>query len=125
MNITLLEVVGLGLGAIVVRGLFTAHETMSKNKKSASAENMVVNPTTIPTISIEHEGHGLINQVDKKNRQGEPYPIAYDPANDFLPRYRWPDGSVWSPEYNPVDSFKPLTFHNSFVLRIDKPLLSA
>ena len=88
---------------------------MKESKKTANAENMVVNPTTIPTISIEHEGYGLINQVDKKNRQGEPYPIAYDPANDFLPRYRWPDGSVWSPEYNPVDSFRPLDYQVSQV----------
>jgi hypothetical protein len=115
MNITLIEVFGLGVGAIVVGSLLKAHESMKESKKTANAENMVVNPTTIPTISIEHEGYGLINQVDKKNRQGEPYPIAYDPANDFLPRYRWPDGSVWSPEYNPVDSFRPLDYQVSQV----------
>ena len=115
MNITLIEVSGLGLGAIVVRRVLKAHESAKEVQERADAENMVVNPTTIPTISIEQEGHGLINQVDKQNRQGEPYPIAYDPANDFLPRYRWPDGSVWSPEYNPVDSFRPLDYQVSQV----------
>lgn len=115
MNITLLEVLGIGLGAIVVRSLIKAPQLMKDVKGVADAENMVVNPTTIPTMSVEREGHGLINQVDEQNRQGEPYPIAYDPANDFLPRYRWPDGSVWSPEYNPVDSFRPLDYQVSQV----------
>ncbi len=106
MNITLLEVFGIGLGAMVVRSIIKTSKFMKDVKDIANAENMVVNPTTIPTI---------INQVDEQNRQGEPYPIAYDPANDFLPRYRWPDGSVWSPEYNPVDSFRPLDYQVSQV----------
>ncbi len=110
MNLTFFEFLGIGVGVIVIRNLLKAHE---KVKESREAENLVVNPTTIPNLTIEHEGHGLINQIDKQNRQGEPYPIAYDPVNDFLPRYRWPDGTVWSPDYNPVDSFRPLDYQVS------------
>ena len=33
---------------------------------------------------------------------------AFDPVNDFLPRYRYPTDSAWSPAYNPAAPYRPL-----------------
>lgn len=33
---------------------------------------------------------------------------AYDPVNDFLPRYRYPSDSAWSPKYNPAAPYRQM-----------------
>jgi len=33
---------------------------------------------------------------------------AFDPVNDFLPRYRYPADSAWSPAYNPAAPYRQL-----------------
>ena len=38
------------------------------------------------------------------------YPLAFDPALDFLPRYRYPPHSSWNEAYNPSDPFRPLDY---------------
>ena len=45
------------------------------------------------------------------------YTERYDPVNDFMPRYRWPDDTVWGPNYDPVDPFRPADYQRVQVVR--------
>ena len=42
--------------------------------------------------------------------RAESYPQTFDRAQDFLPRYRYPEDSDWSNDYNPADPFRPLDY---------------
>ena len=46
---------------------------------------------------------------EKKADEGH-YPNTYDPVQDFLPRYRYPEDSDWSNSYNPTDPYRPLDY---------------
>lgn len=46
---------------------------------------------------------------EKKADEGH-YPNTYDPVQDFLPRYRYPEDSDWSNSYNPADPYRPLDY---------------
>ena len=45
------------------------------------------------------------------------YTERYDPVNDFMPRYRWPEDTVWGPNYDPVDPFRPSDYQRIQVVR--------
>ena len=45
------------------------------------------------------------------------YTERYDPVNDFMPRYRWPEDTVWGPNYDPVDPFRPADYQRVQVVR--------
>jgi hypothetical protein len=118
MGLTILEIAGVGIGALVVMNLVKTKKTLkdSGDKKMTSPPNTSQDDTNFnngqPGVMMAESS--LINQRNYEQNitqeKGKPYPIAFDPANDFLPRYRWPDGSVWSPAYNPVDSYRPLDY---------------
>ena len=115
MSLNLIEILGLGVGVILIKAVVEINKGTKKVVKnispSESSENPNFNNGQPGVMSAESS---LINQRNYKQNitqeQGEPYPIAFDPVSDFLPRYRWPDGSVWSPAYNPVDSYRPLDY---------------
>ena len=133
MGLTILEIAGVGIGALVVMNLVKTKKTLkdSGDKKMTSPPNTPQDGTGMDKYGFSshlkvdtnfNNGQpgvmmaesSLINQRNYEQNitqeKGKPYPIAFDPANDFLPRYRWPDGSVWSPAYNPVDSYRPLDY---------------
>ncbi len=135
MNITILEVAGIGLGALIVRNFVKVKNANilkdTSDKKNNAPPNISQDGTGMTKYGFNdfrmvdtniNNGQpgvmmaesSLINQRNYEQNitqeKGKPYPIAFDPANDFLPRYRWPDGSVWSPAYNPVDSYRPLDY---------------
>ena len=45
----------------------------------------------------------------KKADEGH-YPETFDPVQDWLPRYRYPEDSDWSNSYNPADPYRPLDY---------------
>jgi len=47
---------------------------------------------------------------DEKNADEGHYPETFDPVQDFLPRYRYPEDSDWSNSYNPSDPYRPLDY---------------
>ena len=44
------------------------------------------------------------------------YPTVYDPAHDFLPRYRFPPETSWSKSYSPLDSHRSLDYQRATVV---------
>ena len=116
MSITILEVAGIGIGAILIRNILKIKDSKKLKEISDKKNNSPPNISQDGTGMTKY-GFNDFRMVNQRNyeqnitqEKGNPYPIAFDPANDFLPRYRWPDGSVWSPAYNPVDSYRPLDY---------------
>tara|TARA_R110000824_G_scaffold17706_8_gene71344 strand:+ start:1307 stop:1681 length:375 start_codon:yes stop_codon:yes gene_type:complete len=113
MNLGLMEIAGVGIGVILAKALLTMRnqsKELAETPKSKSApSDLNFNNGQPGVMIISAAENSLVNQRTPKEK-GEPYPIAFDPVNDFLPRYRWPDGTVWSPAYNPVDSYRPLDY---------------
>jgi hypothetical protein len=113
MNLGLIEIAGVGIGVLLAKGLLTMRnqsnelENTRTYQVAPSDSNFDNGQPGVMIISAAE--NSLIEQRTPKEK-GEPYPIAFDPVNDFLPRYRWPDGTVWSPAYNPVDSYRPLDY---------------
>ena len=113
MNLGLMEIAGVGIGVILAKALLTMRnqsKVLAETPKDRSAPSDSNFNNGQPGVMITSAAeNSLVNQRTPKEK-GEPYPIAFDPVNDFLPRYRWPDGTVWSPAYNPVDSYRPLDY---------------
>jgi hypothetical protein len=70
----------------------------------------------IKTIGFKADGDcgcgcsGESDCGDKKEADEGHYPNTYDPVQDFLPRYRYPEDSDWSNSYNPADPYRPLDY---------------
>ncbi len=70
----------------------------------------------IKTIGFKADGDcgcgcsGKSDCGDKKEADEGHYPNTYDPVQDFLPRYRYPEDSDWSNSYNPADPYRPLDY---------------
>lgn len=47
---------------------------------------------------------------DTKEAHEGHYPETFDPVQDWLPRYRYPEDSDWSNSYNPADPYRPLDY---------------
>ena len=47
---------------------------------------------------------------DTKEADEGHYPETFDPVQDWLPRYRYPEDSDWSNSYNPADPYRPLDY---------------
>ena len=47
---------------------------------------------------------------DTKQADEGHYPETFDPVQDWLPRYRYPEDSDWSNSYNPADPYRPLDY---------------
>lgn len=56
------------------------------------------------------KGGGGCGDKEVKNADKGHYPNTYDPVQDFLPRYRYPEDSDWSNDYNPADPYRPLDY---------------
>ena len=74
---------------------------------------VVTNYTSL--ITNKAEGCGCNKKVRKSEEkfdahQGQSYPEVFDPVFDYLPRYRFPEGTAWSKEYNPAHSYRPLDY---------------
>ena len=54
---------------------------------------------------------------EKKADEGH-YPNTYDPVQDFLPRYRYPEDSDWSNSYNPTDPYRPLDYQTAILVDV-------
>lgn len=60
---------------------------------------------------IAQESFGDVGEGnDFGQKRAESYPQTFDRAQDFLPRYRYPEDSDWSNDYNPADPFRPLDY---------------
>ena len=70
----------------------------------------------IKTIGFKADGDcgcgcsGKSDCGDEKKADEGHYPNTYDPVQDFLPRYRYPEDSDWSNSYNPADPYRPLDY---------------
>jgi|TARA_R110000824_G_scaffold106578_4_gene251827 hypothetical protein len=70
----------------------------------------------IKTVGFKADGDcgcgcsGKSDCGDEKKADEGHYPNTYDPVQDFLPRYRYPEDSDWSNSYNPADPYRPLDY---------------
>ena len=62
-------------------------------------------------------GEECPDEKKKAENSTTTYTERYDPVNDFMPRYRWPEDTVWGPNYDPVDPFRPADYQRVQVVR--------
>lgn len=62
-------------------------------------------------------GEKCPDEKKKAENSTTTYTERYDPVNDFMPRYRWPEDTVWGPNYDPVDPFRPSDYQRIQVVR--------
>ena len=78
------------------------------SEKEMRAEGL---PVQNVESGIAQESFGDVGEGnDFGQKRAESYPQTFDRVQDFLPRYRYPEDSDWSNDYNPADPYRPLDY---------------